>query len=431
MMTAPTRDLLLNAFDTAVMAVHPRAALARYLPPVPDTGRLIVLAAGKAAGAMAQAAEMHYLGLGLSADRLSGLSISRYGYGAELTVLDNREAGHPKPDQAGVDATCDLMALANSATRDDLVLCLLSGGGSAVLCAPAPGVTLADKQGLTSELLAAGAPIDAINTVRKCVSAIKGGRLATLCAPARLVTLAISDVPGDDPAVIASGPTVPAGISAEDAKSVLTRYDITPSPAIASWLDSPDADPPPQDDAAFANSAFHLVARPRDALEAASVVLSQSGFEIIDLGDGIEGEARDMATEHAQQARKLAAEGRRAVLLSGGELTVTLRGDGRGGPNQEYALALALALDGAAGISALAADTDGTDGGSGATTDPAGALVFPDTLSRAQALGLDAQDFLNRNDSTQFFQTLGHLVAPGPTQTNVNDLRIVLVDRRP
>ena len=296
---------------------------------------------------------------------------------------------------------------------------------------PAEGLTLADKQDLTRALLAAGAPIDAINTVRKHVSAVKGGRLARLCHPARLVTLAISDVPGDDPAVIASGPTVPDATTAADARAVLTRYGIDPGPAIRAVLDGPDAETPDASDPVFRALDVRLIARPRDALDAAAAVLSEAGYAVTDLGDRIEGEARIVAGEHANAARAAPSAGQRRAILSGGELTVTLNRAadpaGRGGPNQEYALALAMALDGRPGISALAADSDGTDGGDGAATDPAGAVVLPDTLARARAMGLDPADHLDRNDSTGFFAALGDLVAPGPTQTNVNDLRIVLV----
>jgi hydroxypyruvate reductase len=339
------------------------------------------------------------------------------------------EAGHPVPDAAGLSATERVLGLAGSATADDLLLVLMSGGASANWIAPAEGLTLAEKRAVTTSLLRSGASIGEINTVRKHLSRIKGGRLAALARPAHLVTLAISDVPGDDPAVIGSGPTVPDPSSLAQAREIVARYRLDPPAAVARALADPANETPKPGDAAFATSEYRLVARPADAFAAAAMAVRAGGYEPVLLGDRIEGEAREVAAAHARLALDLQAGGRRAVILSGGELTVTIRGRGRGGPNQEYALALAVALEGRAGITALSADTDGTDGGSGSADDPAGAYVEPTTGARARSLGLDPAAFLANNDSTGFFAPLGDLVAPGPTFTNVNDFRAILVDR--
>jgi hydroxypyruvate reductase len=332
------------------------------------------------------------------------------------------------PDAAGLAATRRVLVLADQATADDLVLVLYSGGASANWIAPAAAISLDDKRALTRDLLASGATIGEINTVRKHLSRIKGGRLAAVAAPARLLTLAISDVPGDDPSAIGSGPTVPDPTTLADARAILARRAITPPAAVAAALSDPMNETPKPGAAVFARTEFRIVARPADALTAAAKVASNAGIEPILGGADLEGEAREVAVEHAARARKLAAERRRAVLLSGGELTVTIRGKGRGGPNQEYALALALALAEARGIAAIAGDTDGTDGGAGKPDDPAGAFIDETTLSRARKLGLDPARFLADNDSTGLFERLGDLVFTGPTCTNVNDLRAVLVD---
>jgi hydroxypyruvate reductase len=308
------------------------------------------------------------------------------------------------------------------------VVVLLSGGASANWIAPVEGVSLDDKRALTRALLASGAAIAEINTVRKHLSRIKGGRLAALAAPARLVALAISDVPGDDPSVIGSGPTVADRSTLADAREILARRRIAPPATVAAALADPAHETPKPGDPVFASTEFHIVARPADALAAAAAVARECGLEPVLLGADLEGEAREVAASHADRALALARERRRGVLLSGGELTVTVRGKGRGGPNQEYALALAIALAGTHWIAGLAADTDGTDGGAGMPDDPAGAYFDETTLARASALGLDPARFLADNNSTGFFKPLGDLLTPGPTATNVNDFRAVIVD---
>lgn len=422
------RQVLLEAFEAAVAAAHPRECLVPHLPPPPATGRLVVLAAGKAAGSMTAVAERFYREEhGLGPDRLTGLAVTRHGYGEETALLPVVEAGHPVPDEAGIDATLKTLALAEAATADDLVLVLLSGGGSANWIAPAGSLTLSEKQGLTRALLRSGAGIGEINAVRKHLSRIKGGRLAKLAAPARVLTLAISDVPHDDPAVIASGPTVPDPSTLADARAIAVRYGLDLPASARALLDDPRSETPKADDPAFARAEYRIVARPAASIAAAAEAVRRRGYEPVVLGSDLEGEARQVAADQARLARDLAAAGRRAAILSGGELTVTIQGQGRGGPNQEFAVALAIALGGAIGIAALAADTDGTDGGGGAATDPAGAIVDPTTLRRARAQGLDAGALLADNDSTRFFEALGDLVTPGPTRTNVNDCRIILI----
>lgn len=428
-MSLDRRAILRSIYDAAVAAAHPDACLPPNLPPAP-AGRILVLAAGKAAGSMAAAAERHYLDdIGLAPDCLGGIAVARYGYARPTRAIRMVEAGHPVPDAAGVAATAETLRLAASAGPDDLVLVLLSGGGSALWVAPAPGVGLDMKQALTRALLASGARIGEINTVRRHLSCIKGGRLAATAFPARLLTLAISDVAGDDPAAIASGPTVADATSLADARAVLERYAIVPDPAVAAALADPANETPKPGDPRLAAADYRLVATPALALGAAEAAARSYGFAPVLLSSDLEDEARDLGVDHARRAIALAAEGRRAALLSGGEATVTLRGTGHGGPNQEFALALAIALDGQPDIWAIAGDTDGTDGGGGDADDPAGALVAPDTLRRAGQLGLDARACLDNNDSTGFFKALGDLLSPGPTFTNVNDLRAVIVDR--
>lgn len=422
------RDILNDLFRTAVAAVHPAACLPGHLPPVPQQGRLVMLAAGKAAGAMTEVAERHYLGAGLPANRLDGIAVTRHGYGRPTQRIPVIEAGHPIPDAAGLAATEKTLRLAQSCGADDLMLVLLSGGASANWIAPAAGITLGEKQAVTRALLRCGAGIGEINTVRKHLSRIKGGRLAANAAPARVVTLAISDVPGDDPAVIGSGPTVPDPSTLADARAIVARYALELPEAVTRALGDAANETPKPGDKTFDMTAFHLVARPRDAFDAAAKLVADLGYECIMLGERIEGEAAAIAAEHAKLARDIRQQGRRAVVLSGGELTVTIRGKGHGGPNQEYALALAQAIDGIAGIAALAADTDGTDGGTGQPDDPAGAYVDATTAQRARALGLAPAAFLLDNNSTPFFSKLGDLVTPGPTYTNVNDFRAILID---
>jgi len=421
------REVLDRLFRTAVAAAHPSSCLPPHLPPAPDSGRLIVLAAGKAAGAMTEVVENVYGGK--AAGRLIGTAVTRQGYGRPTTIVPVIEAGHPVPDAAGLQAAERALALADAAGPDDLVLVLLSGGASANWIAPADGLSLEDKQAVTRALLRSGATIGEINAVRKHLSRIKGGRLAQRAQPARVLTLAISDVPGDDPAVIGSGPTVPDPSTLADARAVVARYRLALPDIVSRALADPANESPKPDDTMFSSTEYKLIARPADAFRAAEREARAAGYEPVMLGDRIEGEAREVAAEHAARALDLQKQGRRAVLLSGGELTVTMRGRGRGGPNQEYALALAAALNGAPGIAALAGDTDGTDGGGGAASDPAGAFIDATSLTRATALGLDPAYFLAENNSTGFFARLGDLLETGPTCTNVNDFRAIVVDR--
>ena len=427
-MDSPSRDLLEALFRSAVAAAQPSNRLPAHLPEPPPHGRLIILAAGKAAGAMAEVAEAHYLGR-IAPERLAGIAVTRHGYGRPLRHIALVEAGHPVPDAAGLAGTARALALADAAGEDDRVLVLLSGGASANWIAPAAGITLAEKAAVTRALLRSGAAIGEMNTLRKHLSRIKGGRLAQHAYPARVITLAISDVPGDDPAVIGSGPTVPDPTTLADAEKIVSRYRLDLPAAVTAALSEPANETPKPSDKIFARTTYRIVARPADALRAAQANAEAAGYECLMLGDRLQGEAREVAAEHARLAREMAAQGRRAAILSGGELTVTLRGNGRGGPNQEYALALAIQLDGAPGISALAADTDGTDGGRGRPDDPAGAFIDPTTLQRARGAGLDPAAFLADNDSTGFFNGIGDLFTPGPTFTNVTDFRAVVVDR--
>jgi glycerate 2-kinase len=422
------RAFLEQLFRTAVAAAHPGTCLRAYLPP-PPSGRLILLAAGKAAGSMTEIAEQHYLQNGLPKDRLLGLAVTRHGYGRPTQHIRVVEAGHPVPDQTGVDATEQTLALADQAGADDLVLVLLSGGASANWIAPAQGLALADKQATTRALLRSGATIGETNAVRKHLSRIKGGRLAARARPARVITLAISDVPRDNPDVIGSGPAVADPSTLSAARGIVARYGLQVPAGVSRALSDPATETPKPRDPIFQNTEFSIVARPADAFRAAKEAARRAGYDCLFLGDQVEGEAREVAQEHARIARELHAQGRRALILSGGELTVTLhKNGGLGGPNQEYALALAIALEGIRGITVLAADTDGTDGGDGSPDDPAGAFCDGATAARARALGLDPASFLANNNSTQFFAPLGDLLMSGPTFTNVNDFRAILVD---
>jgi glycerate 2-kinase len=428
-LTASHRALLERLFHTAVAAAHPASSLRAHLPAPPAAGRLVILAAGKAGGSMAEVAERYYLDeLGMPAGRLSGLAVTRRGYGRPTRLVRVIEAGHPIPDAAGLAAAFETLALADAAGPDDLVLVLISGGASANWIAPAPGLSLTEKQMVTRALLGSGASIVEINTVRKHLSRIKGGRLAERAHPARLVTIGVSDVSGDNPEVIGSGPTVPDSTTLADARALVAHYRLEVPPLVTRALADPANETPKPNDPVFANTSFELAIRPAQVFRAVEEAVRAAGYECMLLGSQIEGEAREVAATQARIARDLQAQGRRAIILSGGELTVTLRGKGRGGPNQEYALALALALAEAKGIAALAGDTDGTDGGSGRPEDPAGAFIDETTLPRARRLGLDPAVFLNDNNSTEFFEKLGDLVTPGPTLTNVNDFRAILVD---
>ena len=404
-------DLLRRMFDTAVAAAQPVHCLPPHLP-APPRGRTIAVGAGKASAEMARVLEAHY------AAAVKGLIVTRYGHGVPTRSIEIVEAGHPVPDVSGEHGARRTLEMVQGLSADDLVICLLSGGGSALWPLPAPGLTLADKQAVTSALLKAGATIAEINCVRRHLSAIKGGRLAQAARPARLLTLAISDVPGDDPLVIASGPTVPDPTRFADARAVLSRYHIEPSSSVLRHLETAtDLPADPWGD-------YVLIARPAAALAAAAEVAGQAGYRTVLLGDAIEGEAREVARQHAALARQFLARGEKVALVSGGELTVTITGDGVGGPGHEYALALMAACGGDPRLSGMACDTDGIDG----ATDAAGAWFDGGTLARAKAAGLDPLSALDRNDAGGFFAAIGHRVVSGPTLTNVNDVRVILVD---
>lgn len=407
-------------FDAAVDAASPARCLAAHLPKPPG-GRTVVIGAGKAAAAMAQAVEAAWTG------PLSGVVITRYGHGAECRRIRVIEAAHPVVDAAGLEATSDVLAQLGNLTSDDLVLCLLSGGGSALLAAPAPGLTLTDKQAVTRALLKSGATIAEINCVRKHLSAVKGGRLARMAAPARVVTLAISDVPGDDPSTLASGPTAPDPTTRHEALAILARRMPDAPPSVLARLRDPEAETPKPDPVHPPD--FRLIATPSDALAAAAEVARSAGYAALILGDDLEGDAARVAGDHAEVVRRvLAGEGAvtpPCAILSGGETTVTVCGAGRGGRNAQFLLALALALDGALGVHALAADTDGIDG----SEDNAGALIGPNVLSVARDTGVSAVEHLADNDAYGFFEKVGGLVMTGPTLTNVNDFRAILIDR--
>ena len=415
------RDFLQGLFAAAITAADPAKVVPAHLPPRPK-GRTIVLGAGKASAAMARAVEDNWPG------PLSGLVVTRYGHAVPCERIEIVEASHPVPDQAGEDAARRILALAASAGPDDLVLCLISGGGSALLALPAEGITLADKQAVNRALLTSGADIGAMNVVRKHLSAIKGGRLAAAAWPAPLMALAISDVPGDDLSIIASGPTVADPSTFADARAILTRYAITPPAAVAAHLAEAADETPKPGDERLAKASTVLIASPLASLEAAAEVARAAGVTPVILGDALEGEAREMGNVMAGIALSARLHGHPvappAVLLSGGETTVTVRGKGgKGGRNTEFLAGLAVALGGAPGIFALAGDTDGIDG----SEDNAGALVTPDTLARAHTAGLDARAYLAANDCWSLFDALGDLVVTGPTLTNVNDFRAVLV----
>lgn len=421
------RDILMQLFRAAVASADPEQCLPPALPDLPANGRLFLLGAGKGSAAMVRAAEKYYEAQGVL-DRIEGVAVTRTGFALPTQRIPLIEAGHPVPDENGVEAARRALKIAGEAGENDIVLVLISGGASALWPLPVDGVTLAEKQKLTRDLLKSGAPIGEINCVRKHISAIKGGRLARAAAPAKLVTLAVSDVPGDDPSEIGSGPTAGDATTLADARAILEKRKVTPPSSIAAALADPANETPSPDDSVFANARFELVARPAAALEAAGRLAESLGYQPILLGDNLEGEARELGTKQAAMALEYKAEGKRVALLSGGECTVTITGNGRGGPNQEYALALALELDSTPGVSALAADTDGIDGGSGAADDPAGAVIDESTISRARKIGLEPAGFLANNDSTGFFSAIGDLVATGPTHTNVNDFRVILVD---
>jgi glycerate 2-kinase len=422
------RVFLRAVFDAAVAAAHPAQALPRALPPPPAKGRVLLLSTGKAGGSMMAAAVAHYREIGLADSRMFGVGTARHGYEGSNPLIPVLSAGHPAPDAGSVEAARQTLLRAAEARPEDLAVVLMSGGGSANWIAPAGAMTLGEKQALNKALLRSGAHIGEINCVRKHLSRIKGGRLAARIASHHICTLAISDVPGDDPSTIASGPTVADPTTQAQARAILAKYKLAIPPSAAAVLADPAEETPKPGDAVFARSSFSIITRPRDGLEAALRTAGAGGYEVISLGPDVEGEARDVAAAHARLGLELKAAGRRAIIISGGELTVTIRGEGAGGPNQEYALALAASLDGASGIAALAGDTDGTDGGRGDPADPAGAFIDEMTLARASRIGLDAAAHLARNDSTPFFRALGDLLETGPTLTNANDLRVIMVE---
>jgi glycerate 2-kinase len=416
-------------YDTAVARALPERIIGDFLPAIPK-GRTLVLGAGKAGGSMAVAVES----LWPRSAPMSGMVITRYGHTppAYSKLSDPRievvEASHPVPDAAGLAATGRLIGLIRGLSADDLVLVLISGGGSALLTQPAAGISLADKQAVNQALLRSGANIGEMNCVRKHLSAVKGGRLAALCAPAKVVTLLISDVPGDDPAVIASGPTVPDPGSCADALAVIERYRIALPEQIRERLRRGELETPKPGDPVFANASTQLISTPQQALQAAADAARAIGIDAHLLSDEMQGESRDVGYVHAALARQVARRGqpfgRPCVLLSGGETTVTVKSKGgRGGRAVEFVLGAAIELAGEPGVYALAADTDGIDG----TEDHAGARVAPDTLARAQRAGVGARDHLDRNDAYSFFSAIGDLVITGPTYTNVNDFRALLI----
>ncbi len=419
--------LLMSLYRAAWTTAHPRSCVPPHLPAIPNGGRIIIIGAGKASAAMAQATEQHYIGRG-ERDRVAGFVTTRHGFGLPTELIEIIEAGHPVPDANSISGAARAIDAAKAAGPSDLVLVLLSGGASALWAAPVAGVSFEAKQQLTKQLLKSGAPISDMNCVRKHLSRIKGGKLAAAAYPARLLTLAISDVPGDHPDEIGSGPTVGDRSTLADARAVLAKWGITPSPEIAAALIDPANETVKPGDPKLAQSRYAIVAAPKASIEAAAALARNAGFRVEMLGDSLEGEARDVARTHAKMALDYRAKGERVAILSGGELTVTVRGNGSGGPNQEYALSLVEALNGTPGISALAGDTDGTDGGAGSATDPAGAFVLPSTHARATAANLNPATFLANNDSTAFFRHVDGLILCGPTQTNVNDFRAILVD---
>ncbi len=423
---ADPRGFLRALYDAAVDRALPGAVMQRFLPP-PPKGRTVVLGAGKAGGSMAAAVQA----LWPDYAPLSGLVVTRYGHvppGTPAGRIEIVEAAHPVPDEAGLRAAARMFTLTEGLTADDLVLCLISGGGSALLSLPAEGVSFEEKQAINKALLKSGAAIDEMNTVRKHLSAIKGGRLAARCAPAQVVSLLISDVPGDDPSIIASGPTVADASTCADALAVLQRHGIAISEGVRQGLESGAFETPKPGDARLNGQVLKMMATPRESLQAAAELARAWGVQAHVLSDDMEGESREVGKVHAALARSVARQGtpfaKPCVILSGGETTVTVKAKGgRGGRATEFLLGCAIALQGEAGVHVLAADTDGIDG----VEDNAGAIVTPSTLPRATALGHSAAAHLDRNDAYSYFQALGDLVSTGPTFTNVNDFRALLV----
>lgn len=416
-MTEDPKSFLRKLFDVAVDAAQPRLRVPGFLP-APPKGRTIVAGAGKAGAAMVQAVEANWEG------PLEGLVITRYGHGLPTEQVEVVEASHPVPDAAGFAAAQRVNQIVQGLSEDDLVLFLISGGGSALMTAPAEGVSLEDKQAVNKALLACGAHIGEINCVRKHLSAIKGGRLAAQAYPARRVALMISDVPGDDASVIASGPTVVDPSTRQEALDIIAKYALEVPAAITDYLASPASETPKPGDARLADVENHVIAAPSQSLAAAKVVAEEAGVRVIELGDLVEGEAREVGAEHARMALEIAGgNDGPTLIISGGECTVTIAGSGKGGPNTEYLMGMALELNGAEGIHALACDTDGIDG----AMDNAGAIIDPTTLARATTAGMDTAAMLADNDAHAYFLKLGDLVVSGPTHTNVNDFRAILI----
>ncbi|ESW66858.1 glycerate kinase [Mesorhizobium sp. C277A] len=419
------KSFLISIFNAAIAAADPERTIRNHLPARPS-GRTIVIGAGKGSAQMAAAFEKVWDG------PIEGLVVTRYGYGARCERIEIIEAAHPVPDAAGLEASRRLLEKVQGLTADDLVVALISGGGSALLPSPAPGLTLADEIAVNEALLASGAPIAAMNTIRKHLSTIKGGRLAAAAWPAKLVSLVVSDIPGDNPALVASGPTVPDSGNRADALASIAAYGIKLPDAVMAHINSPEADAPDPDDQRFSRNEVHLIASAGVSLEAAAAEAKRQGIEAVILSDSIEGEAREVGGVHAAIAREVATRNRPfqkpVLILSGGETTVTLRAPvdgkrGKGGRNSEFLLAFAIGISGAEGIHALAADTDGIDG----SEDNAGAFADGSTVSRMRAAGVDAKAMLAGNNAWTAFNAIGDLFVPGPTGTNVNDLRAILI----
>lgn len=423
-MTLDPRQLLKDMFTAAVSAADPAVLIPRFLPERPK-GRTIVVGAGKGSAAMARAFETAWVAAGYGP--LEGLVVTRYGHGVPCDHIEIVEASHPVPDAAGRAAAARMLTMMSDLTPDDLVVALISGGGSALLALPAEGISFEDKQEINRRLLKSGADISEMNCVRKHLSAIKGGRLAAAAAPARVATILISDVPGDDPGVIASGPTIPDATTFADARAILARYGINEPDAVIRHLSSAIDETPKPGDPRFAANSVSMIATPQRSLEAAAEIARAAGITPMILSDCIEGEARDVARVMAGLAFQVVAHDqplpRPCVLISGGETTVTVRGKGRGGRNVEFLLALAVALKGLGPVHAVAGDTDGVDG----IEEIAGAFMAPDTLQRARQRGLDPAAMLDNNDGHSFFEALGDQLVTGPTLTNVNDFRAILI----
>ncbi|MBG56311.1 MAG: glycerate kinase [Deltaproteobacteria bacterium] len=415
------QKFLNSLFEIAVAKAQPVECIPPYLSKLDFTERTVVFGAGKASAAMAQTVERN------TSANLEGLVITRYGHAVECQQIKIVEAGHPIPDREGMRATESILKTASRLTEKDSVLCLISGGGSSLLSLPAKGLSLEDKKGVTSKLLKCGATIHEINCVRKHLSAIKGGRLAVACSPANLLTLTISDVPGDDLSIIASGPTVPDPSTFRDALKILAKYNISEPNSVLKYLKNADDETPKPGDSRLQNVENYLIATPKQSLHAASQAVIEAGIKPLILGDNLEGESRDVGKIHAEKAIQIQKYGNPisppVVILSGGETSVTVKGSGRGGPNTEFILSLLQELRGQDGVWAIACDTDGIDG----TEDNAGAFISPESFKKSQKLGLDPSDYISNNDSYSFFHKLGGLVSTGPTMTNVNDFRALLV----